>query len=218
MELFGLEGEVDNIALSETHRVFRIDHETARRLWREMIHADDWHRLFVSLRFVPPIDRYVLEATTMIPTAKAGYSSQLLRSERDRSVTAFRLAYPHCGSFHYFTHEHVGFFPEFGTGLSSGDKFVRPFKVSFTPDSTNALHKKWTKAYDYAAQLESSSDALEPFLRIAGHRFRDSFDKAEAEDRFLDYSIALEALFSKENDAISYRLSLRAAIFLGQDA
>ena len=218
MELFLLKGEVDNVTLSQTHRIRRIDHDIARRLWRGMIRADDWHRPFVSLRFVPNIDAYLFEATFMVPTAQAGRIFALLRSETERSMTALRMAYPRCGSFQYLTHEYEGFFPEFAYGSSSEKPFVRAFETPLTLDNANALQNKWPMAYDYASRLESSSETLEPFLRIAGHRFRDSFEKTDAEDRFLDYSIALEALFSKENDAISYRLPLRAAVFLGQDA
>ena len=46
-------------------------------------------------------------------------------------------------------------------------------------------------------------------------RFSASFDKATPEDQLIDYAIGFESLFTKENDAISYRLPLRAAVFGG---
>jgi hypothetical protein len=54
-------------------------------------------------------------------------------------------------------------------------------------------------------------------IRISAARFSSSFDKGLDEDRLIDYFIAFEAMFTKENDAISYRLPLRVAIFIGDN-
>lgn len=163
------------------------------------------------------IGAYVIEAKFAVPTVRAGQFSELRRSERTRSMTALRLAYPYCGTFHYLTHEHEGFFPDFGAGSAPETQFIRSFQVPLTSGNAHGLQKKWAAAYDYASRSENPSGALEPFLRIAAHRFRDSFDKSDSADRLLDYSIALESLFSSAGDSISYRLPLRAAIFLGNE-
>jgi len=57
-------------------------------------------------------------------------------------------------------------------------------------------------------------------LKISIARFNDAFERKEGEDKFIDNVVALEALFSKEDDPFTgttVRLSRRIALFLESD-
>ena len=57
-----------------------------------------------------------------------------------------------------------------------------------------------------------------PLLSDLEYAYLGSFAEKVAEDRLLDYVIALEALCGRENDAVSYRISLRAATLIGRNS
>jgi len=94
---------------------------------------------------------------------------------------------------------------------------VKPgtYAYEFTPKLADSVKGHWQEAVRVESHLQQPDEKLSRPMRIAAFRFCSSFDKGSPEDQLIDYSIALEALFTKENDAISYRLPLRAAIFVG---
>ena len=62
----------------------------------------------------------------------------------------------------------------------------------------------------------------DPFanLKISLNRFNDAYERKDGEDAFIDNIVALEALFSKEDDnflGVTVRLSRRIALFLEKD-
>lgn len=61
-------------------------------------------------------------------------------------------------------------------------------------------------------------ETLDKNLRIAVSRFNSAFERRDAEDKLIDYVIALTALFSKKDEAGlgRYRLSMRVALFLAK--
>lgn len=70
----------------------------------------------------------------------------------------------------------------------------------------------------YSAFMEIDLDERSQ-LRIAFRRFRDSSLRERDEDSIIDLMIAAEALFTKDsNSEMTFRLSTRAARFLGVDA
>ena len=56
-----------------------------------------------------------------------------------------------------------------------------------------------------------------PHIDIAIRRFNDSYGRLDPVDRFIDYMIAFEALFSEGPGDLRYKISLRCATFLEDD-
>ena len=55
------------------------------------------------------------------------------------------------------------------------------------------------------------------FLRIPISRFNFAYDRRKPEDKLIDLIVALESLLVKENQELSYRLSLRTSFLLGKN-
>jgi Apea-like HEPN len=60
--------------------------------------------------------------------------------------------------------------------------------------------------------------AVDTALTFALRRFADAHARTRDEDRIVDYWIALESMFSKESTEVTYRVSMRAARFIGGTA
>src|SRR5260370_1257839 len=87
------------------------------------------------------------------------------------------------------------------------------FLYRLDPTQSDILTKHWQPAYELACKLKDNPDEVPLHLQIGALRYSSSFEKTTNEDQLIDCIIALEALFTKENDALSYRLPLRAAVF-----
>jgi len=214
LELRGLSGSLDEVILSETHRIYRLDEAEVNRLWRRMVpHAG--YPFVGSFRVWPPLRSYVLEGTIRYPKGEAGDLGVFINDENVKATRTLRLSAAGAGPVRLLTYEPVGFSPEMGRFMFP--ELIQPGKYLYELDegSSAEIKKHWPYAYDLASSLQKAPDKLPTHLRISGLRFSNSFDKPANEDQLIDYSIAFEALFTKENDAVSYRLPLRAAIFVG---
>lgn len=105
---------------------------------------------------------------------------------------------------------------EFATGLDrSPYKGTREFlgtKYALSSEECEQLSEFWEVA---VPQIEDPDDNY----RVALDKFSSSFRRANENDRLLDCVIALEALYLKsgEKQEMSYRLSQRGALLLGND-
>jgi hypothetical protein len=220
-QLWGLEGEIQEVRLSETHRIYKVDENEANRVWR-IISPPGIPRLFRGfLDTWPHIRSYLLAAETRISKGQLNQMSILLGEEIARVTTALRLSAIGSGPVVPYTYEELGFRVAPGRfGFAPNFKVGHASSYSYRLDTLNAetLRQNWPVAYEFSACAHKTPDKIPTHMRIAGLRFSSSFEKETNQDRLIDYAIALEALFTKENDAISYRLPLRAAIFLGDTA
>ena len=163
----------------------------------------------------PELRSYDLQADIVCPKSDLNQLGILLADEETKAIRAFRLSACGSGPVYRITYEYVGFVPNFGR--FGAIETVKPgtYAYEFTPKLADSVKGHWQEAVRVASHLQQPDEKLSRPMRIAAFRFCSSFDKGSPEDQLIDYSIALEALFTKENDAISYRLPLRAAIFVG---
>jgi Apea-like HEPN len=114
-------------------------------------------------------------------------------------------------------YEHIGFVPELGRFGFGEQRSVMSFAYKLDGDLSRTLARRWRDSAWVAKLLFASPSPLSSALRIALQRFTSSFERLVLTDRLLDIIIALEALCSKENDAVSYRVALRVATLIGKD-
>jgi len=84
------------------------------------------------------------------------------------------------------------------------------FYYKLTKDDIEKLKLFWNKFKNF--NIENSSS-----INVAIRNFNLSYDLKITEDKLLHYITALESLFVRENDELSYRLALRCAYFLGKN-
>ncbi len=217
--IWGMTGTLTEAKLSSTHRIYRIEESEIHRLWGVMTKG-------VVPRFLPlgrgllqwPFPgSYLLEAIFRFPKAEIGNLAQLLSDEEARSLNAMRLSGVG-SSAQSFAYENVGFFPlPIRFGIDQSLK-AAGWTCELSDNSFAILQQLWPVSYRLSLALRDQPNEMFAHTRISAARFSSSFDKKLEEDRLIDYFIAFEALFTKENDAISYRLPLRAALFIEDDA
>jgi hypothetical protein len=203
------------VKLSETHRIYWTDEREAQRLWKLItLPGPRWSYNWPI--FTPHPQSYLLKAALTYTKQEGGNLAALLGDEEVRITRALRLSGLR-GALQYLTYEDRGFSPfPFRFGAPGGLKQLQG-SIDLGSDS-HSLKQYWPVAYELAGDLRTNPESLYSHIRISALRFTTSFDKGVDEDRLIDYFIAFEALFTKENDAISYRLPLRVAIFVGDDA
>ncbi|MDF1537677.1 MAG: HEPN domain-containing protein [Candidatus Thorarchaeota archaeon] len=96
-----------------------------------------------------------------------------------------------------------GFGPSSNTSLSSENRY------KLSSDEIPALK-------EIASQM--IEDAKPSNLSVALRRFKFGQERIEYEDKLIDFMIALESLLLHETNELSYRLSLRTAVFIGSDS
>ncbi len=106
----------------------------------------------------------------------------------------------------------------FGSNWSRTDNMQPPYwgdhdKYKLTAEDAPELSKLWDIYRDYQA----SEKKLFPSLAL--RRFSQAGNRLQPEDKLVDLMICCEALFLNDlwQGELSYRLALRAAIFLGKD-
>jgi hypothetical protein len=227
LELFGLKSELSTVQLDANHRIFRVDEETARRLWIRTHHAKLPVSYFSFFHDFPGVvqahhmllpESLVMEVTFRFPKERSGEMSLLLSSKMKSASTALRLSYPGGGVVRFHTYEYAGFFPETGIFGFTEDLTPRTFSYVLDETASTILKRRWPSTLDVAEKLESASGEVSSYLRVAIQRLNSSVDKKYPADQFLDHMIALEALVSRERDAVSYRVALRIATIIGQSA
>lgn len=117
-----------------------------------------------------------------------------------------------------------------------GFNVIRSFPISWQPmTATTGFKKLFSIPYsgpEYKLTESEIGDFKEfwrefstldlnknKFLEVAINRFNYGYEREKPEDKFIDYMIALEALFLREEEKaeLSYRLSNRTAIFLDRE-
>lgn len=95
---------------------------------------------------------------------------------------------------------------------------LAPYWSPFTEPEVDELHRlgahfaRSTTAEDYLAE-HAASDA-----RVVGLRaFNSAFTRETWQDRIVDCSVVLEALFSRDDRELSYKVAVRAAVLTGGD-
>jgi hypothetical protein len=220
LTLFCAGGTEAEVRLSKMHRLYRIDEVEAQRLWRLMavpaLGAPGWQFHRAWPRVWPHPGFYVLASTFSCAKTEVGNMVNLLIAEEAQVVRALRLS-GMGGAVQYLTYEEIGFVP--GLFRPALPDILKPLygPPDLSAATAGTLRKHWPAAYDMSSALQRNPEKMEPHLRISVGRFNSSFDKHLNEDKLIDYFIAFEALFTKENDSISYRLPLRVAIFAGDD-
>jgi hypothetical protein len=214
--LFGLGEHEDEIKLSDSHRIYKVNQAEARRVGRlTSLPGPRWPYSWPIAWPAP--GTHLLEAITRFPKRESGNLAKLLGDEEARTTRALRLTGVG-GSMQYLTYEDEGFSPfPFRFGLPATLKALGG-STDLTATGLQKIKQRWTTAYELSSKLLKSPETVASHVRISAVRFTNSFDKGLSEDKLIDYFIAFEALFTREDDAVSYRLPLRASIFSGDDA
>lgn len=221
-ELAFLKGDIPRVPLSDTHSIVRLDSTRVVHLWEQMTDPDRFGTLNAiagppGVSFPLSIGSYVLEGAIEFAKHDANKLGVLIESERARSEISLRLAGIGRGSIRYLTYDHLGYFPTFFRLGMPPQIAIGAFENDLGQGLVALLSDRWRRAYETATEIEQRSSTLQPALRIACSRYVSSFQKINQADRLLDLVIGLEALLTKENDAIAYRLPLRGAILLGDE-
>jgi hypothetical protein len=221
IDLVGLKAQTHELVLSPRHRVLRLDHDMARRIWA----VDTSVEIPVLAFFLPgarapfPMpNQVVLEATFEVESAKLN-EAPLARSHEFRACAlALRLCEPGSGAIHPITEEYEPLVPGFVRSRGFHWPSVGTFSYTLDEAAATRVSQAWPTSYEFASELELNEENVPPPLRIAVRRFGGSFERLGDEDRLIDYMIALEALLGRENEAISYRIPLRSSTLLGASA
>ena len=99
-------------------------------------------------------------------------------------------------------HSSTSIRPGMNPGMASGKQFL------LDENDANHLKKLWKNVAEGANREK---------VRLALKRFGDTAERMSAEDKLIDYWIALESLFAPESSSeIRYRAALRIASYLGE--
>jgi hypothetical protein len=225
LSLQGLKSDLPTAQLDSDHRLVTIDEETARRLWARSYDAKSPISFGVfsfiratSFQFPLQPGHVVLEGTFQCPKEPLGELSLILKREMDVAATALRLCQPGAGDIRYQDYEFVGFFPETGRFGFNVEANPRRFAYAINDEVAGYLTNRWPGSIAIAKRLVSETADISTHVRIAIERLNSSFRNKIAADQLLDSIIALEALCSREHDAVSYRVALRVATLIGKDA
>ncbi len=215
LELPTLTGTLDRVILSDTHRIQRLDAPEINRLWRIMAPPSYPAYLIMRPPRWPALVSYCLQATVTYTKQNANQLGVLMNEEVIKVTRALRLSAVGTGSVQLLTYEPIGLQPEVGR-FGFGQTLIQgSYGYQLNDDLSEDIKSYWPAAYELSTSLQKAPDKIPTHLRISSLRFSGSFDKTTPEDQLIDYAIGFEALFTKENDAISYRLPLRAAVFGG---
>ena len=217
-ELKTLGGDVLETRLSPTHRIYRLDESEVNRIWKIMAPHEipTISGAYFPFRYWPLPGTYLLSADVKCHRKDVTRATMLLSDEGFRISTALRLSSTGTGPIQMLTSEELTFMPR--GALASFRDENRPDTFSYRLDGAQSttLMQNWPRAYELACKLKDNPDELPLHLQVAALRYSGSFEKTTNEDRLIDSAIAFEALFTKENDALSYRLPLRAAVFTSE--
>ena len=87
----------------------------------------------------------------------------------------------------------------------------------FDESSTYFMNEQETKSFGiFWKNFENNYVRIPNFIKIAIQRFNIAIEEAEIENKIMDYSISLEALYLSNNPELAFRLSNRMAVLLGQ--
>jgi len=215
-----LSGDIGTLELDAKHSVIKLDEPTARHIWSRSVMADapGMSSFGQFPVIIPSPEQFVLVGTFEFRKADARRLSLFLHSEATRSSSAVRLVQPGSGPIKMIGYDHVGFFPESGR-FGFREEYSKG-KYAYTLNSSVAERMKrlWPDAFETSEELEADAERVPTPIRLGIMRYLGSFAEKVAEDPLLDYVIALEALCGRENDAVSYRISLRAATLIGRNS
>ena len=220
LDLRELKSDLAIVSLDGNHRIVKLDEEISRRLWVRSYYAKQPISIFFFPQLTYPLvpGNLVLEGTFQFPKEQSREMSMLLSSQVRQASTALRLSRPGSGFIRFHNYEYVGFFPETGTYGFPADISWHRFSYAIDGSVAAELQKRWPDSLIVAGRLERTPPDVQTHIRLAIERLNSSFDKKVQADQFLDYMIALEALCSRKNDAVSYRVALRVSTLIAKDA
>jgi hypothetical protein len=220
LHLQSLSGDIGVLELDARHSIIRLDENTARHIWSRGAMADVPGRSSFGQgpMIIPVPEQFVLVGTFEFRKTDARRLSLFLHSEATRSSFAFRLAHQGSGPIKVVGYDHIGFFPEYGR-FGFREEYLKG-RYAYTLNSSVAEQMKrlWADAFETSKELEADATRVPASIRLSIMRYLGSFAEKVAEDRLLDYVIALEASCGRENDAVSYRIPLRVATLIGRDS
>jgi hypothetical protein len=222
LQLQSLTGDLDRLELDKDHSIIKLDENTARHIWSRVAMADVPAYLSVQIfghpKITPMPGQFVLEAKFKFRKTEALRFSAFMYSEVRRSSSAVRLVQPGSGPVKLLGYDHLGFFPEAGGPVLREEYGRGRFSYSLNASVAEQMKRLWPNAFEISEQLEADVKQVATHIRIGIARYLGSFGEKVAEDRLLDYIIALEALCGFEAEAVSYRIALRVATLIGKDA
>lgn len=219
-ELSGLNGQVQEVVLSPTHRIIELDVALAQKIWT-LTQATDFPVTSMlaqtrkRMHMTP--GQIVLESVLRTPKSEINRLSLALSAEKSRSALALRLCKVGGGAVRFVDYEHIGFVPSMGRIGFLEEPRQGLYSYALDESAAEQIAKTWPTAYQFSGEIGDSSVRTPLPLEIAAGRFMTSFEKNSREDRLLDYVIAIEALYGREDRDISYRVPLRAAAVIGRD-
>ena len=144
---------------------------------------------------------------------KSSYEiSEQVNEEIDILLSAFRIAKSGRIICRYIDHQILGWHPlgDHFNISDVGDSIEPGTRYSFSKDDTNRINE----ILDLLSYCKTDKTLLIPLRRL---KFATERKHAIPEDRILDALIAFDSLFGAYNE-LSYRLSLRIAMFLGESS
>jgi hypothetical protein len=152
----GLTGDVEEVLLSPTHRIYRLVPVEINRLWRVV--EPPWYPVVLRSPFgtYPQPDSYILSSTIEYPKAKWNELSLVLHNEGIRATRALRLSAPGAGALAWFTYEHIGFAAEFAR-IGIGDlRNASTYLFHLSREIGECLQQHWGVAYDLSEKLRAA--------------------------------------------------------------
>jgi hypothetical protein len=175
-----------------------------------------WGSLLMGGGFPRAVPMFAITSTFESPPERLEADREMDRHERVTSALRLLKA---CGSPHIGTHLVSVERP----ALRLPNTIARDIAVArgvphFSPFADTYVLRR-TDEPGLARLVEQLDDhAGDEALTFALRRFADSHARTRDEDKIVDYWVALESMFSKETTEVTYRVSMRAARFIGVTA
>ena len=162
------------------------------------------------------VPRYAISST--FEAAREGLDASREMDRHERVISAMRLLVAP-GSPHIATHLVSPARP----ALRLPHTLVRDIRMfgvslSSTPSQISTCFASRRSQNSLASWNSSDEQADDAALTFALRRFADAYARTRDDDRIVDYWVALESMFSKETSEVTYRVSMRAARFIGATA
>lgn len=132
----------------------------------------------------------------------------------NKVVTALRLFKKGATGYNFISHYPDQWMPMSSVSTSGGQYPRLHYGLTYKLEKEEVV--EFQKFWEEFKQVKLDDY---PFLNLALRRFNLAQEKAELHDKIIDYFIAFEALYLKENEfqELRYRFALRTSHLLGQD-
>jgi len=210
--LQNFECEMDNINLENNLRIRKLTKEEFSEL---CVNAKNGIGASLPFRVAINIE-YQIEMPYSIQKGEP-ISDQEPKEIFDKLISALRLFKAGSVGYTILKSKSLSWQPMMGTKIRSGIfyKTLIGDKYKLTSQECKKFEKFWSL---YQKHDFNQNESIK-FIVIAIKRFDYTYEREKAEDKLIDFIIALEALFLKEEEKseLTYKLAIRMATFLGDN-